>query len=452
MKSKLVGLMVFILLIMCPALGFAAEGSTAESNALAIDTMWVLLGAFLVFTMHLGFTLLETGYTRAKNTVNILTKNMLTLSLGVLLFFITGFGIAFGYSSNGFFGTEGFFLNNVEGMDFGVPVYAFWFFQAVFCCTAATIVSGAMAERTKLIAYVMFTIIVTALIYPVVVHWVWSDYGWLANMGFADFAGSTVVHSVGAWAALVGVYLVGARLGKYGKNGEVRVIPGHNMPLAALGTLLLWLGWFGFNGGSTLSGTAVDETSWVIATTVLAAAAGVVATALYTTIKHRGKPDLTLILNGALAGLVGITAGADMVSPVGAIIIGAVAGTILPISVELFDRVFKLDDPVGAISVHGTCGVFGTLAVGLFALDGGLFYGGGASLLTVQFIGVGAVFAWTVVMAYIAFKLVDATFGLRVTPEEELEGLDISEHGMEAYRDFALRAGEAGGIARRLSS
>ncbi|MTI80952.1 MAG: ammonium transporter [Firmicutes bacterium] len=433
-------------LLLFPTVGFAADGPTAESNALAINTVWVLIAGFLVFIMHAGFALVESGFTRAKNTVNILTKNMMTISLGALLFFATGFAIAFGGDVGGFIGNKGFFLTNISDMDFGIPMYGFWFFQAVFCATAATIVSGAVAERTKLSAYFLFTVIITAFIYPVVVHWVWGG-GWLATRGFTDFAGSTVVHSVGAWSALVGAYLVGARLGKYGKDGKVRAIPGHNIPLGTLGTLLLWFGWFGFNPGSTLSGTTSDI-AWIATTTMLAASAGTVSTTLFTWAKH-GKPDLALILNGALAGLVGITAGTAAVTPVGAIFIGAIAGILLPISVDLFDRVIKIDDPVGAISVHGTCGAFGTLAVGLFAHEGGLFYGGGASLLITQIIGVVAVFIWTGVCAFVAFKLIDAIVGLRVSQEEELEGLDLSEHGMEAYGDFTLKAGEIGGFNSR---
>ncbi|MBM7854876.1 Amt family ammonium transporter [Desulfohalotomaculum tongense] len=443
MNVKLFGLIAApVALLLCPALGFAAGGPTPESNAVAIDTIWVLIAGFLVFIMHAGFALVEAGFTRAKNTVNILTKNMLTISLGILLFFATGFAIAFGGDVNGFIGHRGFFLNNVNGLDFGIPIHAFWFFQAVFCATAATIVSGAMAERTKITAYILFTVVITAFIYPTVVHWVWNGDGWLAARGFVDFAGSTVVHGVGAWSALVGAYLVGARIGKYSKDGKVRVIPGHNIPLGTLGTLLLWFGWFGFNPGSTLSGTTADV-AWVAATTALAAAAGAVATSMFTLLRH-GKPDLALILNGALGGLVAITAGAAAVTPIGAMISGFIAGILLPVSVEFFDQVLKIDDPVGAISVHGTCGVFGTLAVGLFAQEGGLFYGGGMSLLATQLIGVAAVFVWTVMLALIAFKLIDALVGLRVPKAEEIEGLDLGEHGMEAYGDFALRPGEVG--------
>lgn len=414
-----------------------ADEPTAASNAVAIDTVWVLICACLVFLMHAGFTMLEAGLTRAKNTVNIMMKNLSTISLGAILFFLVGFAIAFGDDVGGFIGTSGFGLSGIEGWDMGVPAHAFWFFQAVFACTAATIVSGAMAERTRFSAYLMFTIVVTAFTYPVVVHWVWSDGGWLANLGFVDFAGSTVVHSVGAWSALVGAWLVGARLGKYGKNGEVRALPGHNIAMGTLGTLLLWFGWFGFNGGSTLAGTDLSI-GLVITNTMLAASAGVVGTMVFTWMRY-GKPDMAFTLNGALAGLVGITAGAADVAPLGAVIIGTTAGIVLPLAVEFFDKILKVDDPVGAISVHGVCGVLGTLAVGFFALDGGLFYGGGVGLLGVQFIGVGAVLAWVISLGLITFKVIDMVVGLRVSAEEELEGLDLSEHGMEAYSDFILK-------------
>lgn len=414
-----------------------ADEPTAASNAVAIDTVWVLICACLVFLMHAGFTMLEAGFTRAKNTVNIMMKNLSTISLGAILFFLVGFAFAFGDDVGGFIGTSGFGLGGIEDWDMGVPAHAFWFFQAVFACTAATIVSGAMAERTKFQAYLIFTIAVTAITYPVVVHWVWSDGGWLANMGFVDFAGSTVVHSVGAWSALVGAWLVGARLGKYGKNGEVRALPGHNISMGTLGTLLLWFGWFGFNGGSTLAGTDLSI-GVVITNTMLAASAGVVGTMVFTWMRY-GKPDMAFTLNGALAGLVGITAGAADVAPVAAVIIGTTAGVVLPLAVELFDKILKIDDPVGAISVHGVCGVLGTLAVGFFALDGGLFYGGGAGLLGVQLIGVGAVLAWAITLGLITFKLIDMVVGLRVSAEEELEGLDLAEHGMEAYSDFILK-------------
>lgn len=401
-----------------------------EELIISIDTMWVLLGAFLVFLMHAGFTMLEIGFTRAKNAVNIIMKNMLTISLGAITFFFIGFGLMFGESMGGAFGTTGFFMLGTEGMDFGVPVLAFWVFQAVFAATAATIVSGAVAERIKFGAYFLITIVITSVIYPIVGHWIWGD-GWLGSMGFADFAGSTVVHSTGGWAALVVAYILGARLGKYTPDGKVNAIPGHNMPLGALGVMLLWFGWFGFNTASTIAGTDLSIAP-IAAVTILGASAGTLATIVFTWAKY-GKPDPSLVLNGALAGLVGITAGADAVSPLGAIIMGGVAGVIMVYAVELFDKLFKIDDPVGAISVHGICGVFGTVAVGLFAVDGGLFYGGGTELLIVQVIGVVAVFAFVTIATAVTTLAVKGVYGIRVSVNEEEEGLDLGEHGLSAY-------------------
>lgn len=400
---------------------------------MAINTMWVLLAGFLVFLMHAGFAMVEAGFTRAKNTVNIIAKNMLTVSLGVVTFFIVGFALMFGNDIGGFIGSTGFMLTGTEDMDFGIPTEGFWFFQAVFAATAATVVSGAVAERTKFAAYLAFTVIITAFIYPVVGHWVWGG-GWLSELGFVDFAGSTVVHSVGAWSALVGAFIIGPRIGKYSKSGKVNAIPGHSIPLGALGVLLLWFGWFGFNPGSTLSGMDPIIAS-IATTTILAGAAGTISSMVLSWVKY-GKPDVSLTLNGALGGLVGITAGTAAVSPLGALAIGSVAGILLVLGVEFIDRVLKVDDPVGAISVHGICGAFGTIAVGLFSVEGGLFYGGGFELLKTQLIGVGAVFVWCIVVSGLSFKVLDLVMGLRVTEEEEIEGLDIAEHGISAYNDL----------------
>jgi len=440
LRKTIIPVLFFLLALgaVFPAPALAADQHTAASNAIAIDTIWVLICAYLVFLMRAGFTLVEIGFTRAKNTVNILMKNFMTISLGVLLFALVGFGLAFGGDVAGLIGVQGFGLTNINNLDFGIPAIAFWFFQSVFCATCATIVSGAVAERIKFIAYILFTIIITAFIYPVVVHWVWNESGWLNQRGYIDFAGSSVVHMLGGLSALVGAYLLGPRIGKYGKNGEVRAIPGHNLALGTLGTILLWLGWFGFNPGSTLSGTTPDIGK-IATTTMLAGAAGSVGTMLFTWLRYK-KPDLALTLNGALGGLVGITAGCAVTTPFGALVIGLVCGVLLPLSVSFFDRVVKIDDPVGAISVHGVCGMFGTLAVGLFAADGGLFYGGGPALFAVQATGVAAITCWGLLLAFIAFKIIGATVGLRVSPEEELEGLDIGEHGMEAYSDFVLRS------------
>jgi Amt family ammonium transporter len=398
--------------------------------SMAIDTMWVLLAAYLVFLMHAGFTMLEIGFTRAKNAVNIIMKNMLTISVGAVTFFVVGFGLMFGESLGGVIGSSNFLLTGVEELDFGVPITAFWIFQAVFAATAATIVSGAVAERIKFISYFLFTIVLTAVIYPVVGHWVWGG-GWLAELGFLDFAGSTVVHSTGGWAAVIVAYLLGARIGKYSATGKVNAIPGHNMPLGALGVMLLWFGWFGFNTGSTIAGTDAAIAP-IAVVTILGAASGTLATMVFTWFKY-GKPDPSLVLNGALAGLVGITAGADAVSPLGAIAMGVIAGVIMVIAVEAFDQKIKVDDPVGAISVHGICGAFGTLAVGLFAVEGGFFYGGGVSLLGIQLIGIVSVFAFVVIASLITALIVKAIVGLRVSEAEEEEGLDLGEHGFAAY-------------------
>ncbi|MDN5348126.1 MAG: ammonium transporter, Amt family [Clostridia bacterium] len=429
-SGKLIGLIILLFgLSLGPEMALADDPTTAEL-ATAINTMWTLLAAFLVFLMHAGFTMVESGFTRSKNTVNIVMKNFMTVALGVVIFFIVGFGLAFGADKGGFLGTTGFWLAQTEGMDFGIPLLAFWFFQAVFCATSATIVSGAMAERTRLMSYLVFTVIITAFIYPVVAHWVWGG-GWLQKRGFIDFAGSTVVHSVGGWSALIGAALVGPRLGKYGPQGEVHPIPGHNIPMGALGTLLLWFGWFGFNPGSTLSGTTPAIAS-IATTTLLAASAAAIASMVFSWARY-GKSDLSLTLNGALGGLVAITAGTAVVSPTGSLIIGMVAGLVLVLAVEFFDRVLKVDDPVGAVSVHLVCGALGTIMVGLFATEGGLFYGGGAALLLTQLIGVVSVGVWTSVLAFISFKLIDIIFCLRVPKEEEIEGLDLGEHGMQAY-------------------
>lgn len=447
MRTKLlVVVLLGLLMLMLPGVAMA-EDLTTEELAVAINTVWTLLAGFLVFMMHAGFTMVEIGFTRAKNTVNIMMKNLLTIALGVVLFFAVGFGFAFGPDLAGLLGTKGFWLLGTEEMDFGIPLYAFWFFQAVFAATAATIVSGAVAERIKFTAYLLFTVAVTAFTYPVVVHWVWGG-GWLAQRGFIDFAGSTVVHGVGGWSALIGAILVGARLGKYGKNGEVHPIPGHNIPLGTLGVILLWFGWFGFNPGSTLSGVTPDIAS-IATTTILAGAAGTIVSMLVTWVRY-GKPDISLTLNGALGGLVGITAGTAVVSPTGALIIGGAAGIILVLAVEFIDKVLKVDDPVGAISVHGVCGAFGTMAVGLFAMEGGLFYGGGTELLITQLIGIGAVLAWTAVVGIVSFKVIDLVVGLRVKPEEELEGLDLGEHGMSAYDSLLGVPGAVPGPAASL--
>ncbi|MDJ0720468.1 MAG: ammonium transporter [Desulfobacterales bacterium] len=415
------------------------ETPTALSNKEAIDLvqthanyLWTLIAAALVFFMQAGFAMVEAGFTRAKNAVNILMKNLMDFSMGSLIYWAIGFGLMFGASATGWFGTSSFFLADFSP-DGDPWVLAFWMFQVVFAATAATIVSGAMAERTKFTGYLLYSIFVCGLIYPIFGSWAWGSLykgsGWLEALGFIDFAGSTVVHSVGGWAALAGAIVLGPRLGKYRSDGSMRPIPGHNMPLAALGVFILWLGWFGFNPGSTT--TADKSIAMIFVNTNLAAATGAVF-ALITSWFKFGKPEVSMSLNGALAGLVGITAGCANVSPISAVIIGAVAGVLVVFSVLLLDKI-RIDDPVGAVSVHGVCGAWGTLAAGIFNIGGTT-----AGIIGVQLLGIGACFAWTFTTAFIMFKLIDKTVGLRVSPEEEIEGLDSLEHAGNAYPDFEV--------------
>lgn len=397
---------------------------TNEALELSINLVWVMLGAFFVFFMHAGFAMVEAGFTRSKNAVNILMKNVLTISIGGIVYFTVGFAIMFGDSAGGFIGTTGFALSGVEDV-------AFFVFQAMFAATCATIISGAVAERTNIVFYMALVVVMTAIVYPIVGHWVWQGNGWLTALGFVDFAGSTVVHLTGAVGALVVAAMVGPRIGKYAK-GVVNVIPGHSIPLGALGVFILWLGWYGFNGASTL---AADPSSvpGVIANTFLSASAGVIATAIYTRFRY-GYIDGSLTLNGALAGLVSITAGAANLSILGAISAGFIGGIILVEAVRFVEHKLRVDDPVGAVAVHGVAGIWGTLAVGLFDVTGGgLFYGGGATLLGVQALGVAAVITWTASTVAIATLVIKAFIPLRVTSEEEIEGLDIAEHGAYAY-------------------
>lgn len=396
------------------------------------DYVWTLVAAALVFFMQAGFAMVEAGFTRAKNAINIMMKNLMDFSMGTLAFWAIGFGLMFGASAWGWLGTSGFFLS-----DFTVGgdpwVLAFWMFQVVFAATAATIVSGAMAERTKFSSYMIYSVFICGIIYPVFGGWAWGGLfhggGWLEKLGFIDFAGSTVVHSVGGWAALAGAIVLGPRIGKFTKDGKVRPILGHNLPLAALGVFILWLGWFGFNPGSTTA--ASKDIAMIFVNTNLAAAAGAVL-AMFTSWMKIGKPDVGMSLNGALAGLVAITAPCASVAPFSAVIIGAIAGIIVVLSVFFFDKI-KVDDPVGAISVHGVNGAWGTLAAGLFNIGGT-----SAKIIGVQLLGIGACFVWTFGTAFILFKIIDKTVGLRVTPEEEREGLDYTEHGGTAYPDFEV--------------
>lgn len=411
-----------------------------------LNTVWMLLAAMLVFFMQPGFALVEAGFTRSKNTANILMKNLVDFMVGSILFWFIGFGLMFGVGN--VFGTPHLF--DLETMDNiiqnGLPIEGFLIFQTVFCATSATIVSGAMAERTKFSMYLAYTIAISVLIYPVSGHWTWGG-GWLSNADpdsfmmsvfgytFHDFAGSTVVHSVGGWIALVGAAILGPRLGKYGKDGKSKAIPGHNLTLACLGVFILWFGWFGFNPGSQLAAAGYgDQTaiSHVFLTTNLAACTGGFLALIVSWIKY-GKPSLSLTLNGILAGLVGVTAGCDLVSPMGAALIGAICGTVMIFAVEFIEHRLKIDDPVGASSVHGVCGSLGTILTGLFAVEGGTFYGGGFGFLGAQIFGVIIVGGWAALMGYIIFKVLDKVHGLRVPARIEEEGLDIYEHGESAY-------------------
>lgn len=413
-----------------------------------VNTVWMLLAAMLVFFMQPGFALVEAGFTRTKNTANILMKNLVDFMFGSLLFWFVGFGLMFGVGS--FVGTPHFIdLDTMSRLiDNGLPIEGFLIFQTVFCATSATIVSGAMAERTKFSMYLVYTIAISVLIYPISGHWTWGG-GWLMNgdegsfmmdtfgYTFHDFAGSTVVHSVGGWIALVGAAILGPRLGKYGKDGKSRAIPGHNLTIACLGVFILWFGWFGFNPGSQLAAaTTSDQTaiSHVFLTTNLAACAGGFFALVVSWLKY-SKPSLSLTLNGVLAGLVGVTAGCDVVSPLGAVIIGAVCGTVMIYSVEILDHKFHIDDPVGASSVHGVCGSLGTVLTGLLAVDGGVLYGDGFGFLGAQVFGVLIVGGWAAIMGCIIFKVLDKVHGLRVPARVEEEGLDIYEHGESAYNN-----------------
>ncbi|MDR1298609.1 MAG: ammonium transporter [Deltaproteobacteria bacterium] len=432
----------FLLLFLAPAVARAQEGEVyPQSDA---NVMWTLLGGILVMFMQPGFAMVECGLARAKNAASILMKNYADFMIGSLVFLLVGFGVMFGDTKGGVFGASYFGLSGINGSTpDGQWSLTFWFFQSVFCGTAATIVSGAVAGRTKFSAYLVSSVLISAVIYPVSGHWVWNSLynsgGWLGDLGFVDFAGSTVVHSVGGFVAMAGAIVVGPRLGKYGPDGAARAIPGHNLSLAALGVFILWFAWFGFNCGST---NVPDGTIGFIAVnTNLAACAGFLGAMTTSWIKS-GKPDPSMSFNGVLAGLVGITAGCYDVSPFGAVVIGFVAGVLVVISVVFIDQKLKIDDPVGAVSVHGVCGVFGTLAVGLFASPmygseaAGLFYGGGAGLLGVQLLGALAVDAWAFLTGLIAFLAVRKLVGVRVSAIDELKGLDLVEHKTEAYSGF----------------
>ena len=425
----------------------AAEPTLAETiatTATGLDTVWVLLAAFLVFFMQAGFGMVEAGFIRAKNTCNILTKNFLDYCVASVMFLLVGYAFMFG-DGNGFIGLSGFGLPADAPNPSGVPLYAFWLFQAAFCGAAATIVAGGMAERMRFPAYLMYTAVISGLVYPIIGHWVWSPQGWLVAKGFGDFAGSTVVHATGGWAAFIGAWLLGPRIGKYVENGSarsVRAIPGHSIPLAALGVFILWFGWFGFNPGSTLGvGDGMDIARVAINTNVSAAAGAIVA--MVTVWILYGKPDLSMTMNGALAGLVAITAPCAFVSPAAALAIGGIGGVVVVAGVALLDKI-GVDDPVGAVPVHGMNGIWGTLAVGIWGQKGfglardGLLHGGGLAQLGVQALGAFTVTLFAIGAMGLVFFTIKKTVGLRVSKGEELRGLDIGEHGMEAYSGFQV--------------
>ena len=407
-------------------------------NFSSVDVIWTLLGAALVYFMQAGFAMCEAGLTRAKNTGNILMKNMMDFCIGTPAFWLVGFGLMFGGS--------GAFIGKLDPLirgsyQFGsLPTWCFVIFQTVFCATSATIVSGSMAERTNFKAYCLYSAMISLIVYPISGHWIWGG-GWLSQLGFHDFAGSTAVHMVGGVTACIGAKILGPRIGKYDRDGKPKAIPGHNLTVAALGVFILWFCWFGFNGASTTAmSTDADLTkaSLVYMNTNLSAAIATCTAMIFTWVRY-GKPDVSMTLNGALAGLVAITAGCDQVSPVGAFFIGLFAGILLCVSVDFFDRIAKIDDPVGAISVHGACGAMGTLCVGLFATDGGLFYGGGIHYFLIQLLGVASVMLWVIITMTIIFKVIDKLVGLRVPADIEIEGLDYHEHGLaSAYAGFNI--------------
>jgi len=436
MFKRLLKIIMLVTIVFISATSFAGDETAVKvsKEMFTINNLWMLVATVLVFIMHLGFAALESGLTRAKNTVNILFKNVMIVAIGLLTYALIGFGLMYNgeaWMLGKFFGFAGFGLACPEGaaglIDYSNGTYTYWtdfIFQGMFAATAATIVSGAVAERMKLDSFLIFSAIYVAVIYPIAGSWGWGK-GWLDTIGFHDFAGSTFVHSVGGWAALVAVILLGPRIGKY-VNGKSKPIFGHNIPLATIGAMLLWFGWFGFNGGSVLSADPLGL-SYVFVTTCLAAAAGIVAASL-TSWKLQKHPDLTMVLNGCLAGLVGVTAGADVLSISATIIVGAIAGVIVVLAVFIFDRL-RLDDPVGALAVHLVCGIWGTLAVGIFCEE--------YSFMS-QLIGAGAVGGFCIVGALAIFIPIKYTIGLRMPAEDEVRGLDICEHGMDSYHGFQI--------------
>ena len=427
-----------LFLVGVPKTAFAEEVVTI--SAVGLDTLWVMIAAFMVFIMQAGFGMLEAGLIRTKNTCNVLMNNFLDFCMASMGFFIFGFAIMFG-KGNAFMGMSGWFLVGAESHGGHLPLYCEWFFHAVFCGAAATIVAGGVAERMKFKAYLIYSFLISATVYPIVGHWIWGG-GWLADLGFADFAGSTVVHATGGTAALVGTMMLGPRIGKYNADGTANAIEGHSMTLASLGTLILWFAWFGFNPGSTLSVGDGSLIAHVAMTTNLSAVAGGL-TGMFFAWKLFGKPDLTMTMNGALAGLVAITAPCAFVTPVEAIMIGAVGGIIVVLGTVFLDKI-HIDDPVGAVPVHAMNGLWGTLAVGIFGhkslglAHDGLLHGGGFAQLGVQALGALTVILFVGVVMFFIFSMIKATIGLRVTREEEFKGLDITLHGMESYPSFQI--------------
>lgn len=397
----------------------------------AIDTVWVALCAALIFFMEGGFALLEAGFVRSKNAMSIIAKVIIDIIFGGMAFFIVGFGIAYG-ASNGWFAFDFGISGNDLGLGLNISNKLFWFIQLGFAIAAISIVSGALAERMKLVSYTIYVVVFCAILYPLVANWVWNPNGWLAARGFNDFAGSAAVHAMGGFAALAAAIVLGPRIGKYNTDGSSNTIPGHNLPLAAIGAFILWFGWFGFNPGSTLGAVGNWELiGTVVTNTFLASAAGGISTMIYTYYRY-GKIDITMVINGVLAGLVGITAGCNVVEAHSAIIIGLIAGILVDVAVIFIDKL-KIDDPVGAIAVHGVNGLFGTLAVGLFAAEGGLLFGGGSDLFVTQLIGVITIASFSFVVTYILFKIIDKTIGIRISREEEIAGIDAASFGVESY-------------------
>jgi Amt family ammonium transporter len=445
LTPRRIALAAIVLAVTAPSLlGAQATPEELQHN---INVVWTGIAAFLVLFMQAGFAMLEAGFTEAKNAVNILMKNFMDLSVGSIAFFFVGFGLMFGSTTNGWFGSSLFALQGIQGADW---IFTFWVFQAVFAATCATIVSGAVAGRTKFSAYILASLVICLVIYPLFGKWAWGSLllddggGWLEGLGFIDFAGSTVVHSVGGWLALAGAIVVGARSGKFGPDGKPRAMPGHNLPLAGLGVFILLFGWFGFNAGSTTTGDG--ELGRVAVTTLLAAAAGGIGGMLTSWLLFK-RSDASMTGNGIIAGLVSITAPCYTVTPTGAIFVGLIGGILVVFSVLFIERTLKVDDPVGAISAHGVCGAWGTLACGVFGAEAvlgisdantGLIYGGGFGQLGTQLIGVAVAFAWAFGTGMVLFSAIKAAIGVRVEHEVELSGLDIGEHGMEAYSGFQV--------------